>query len=55
MYFITDQCRNCSICIMECPMAAIDQGLNRCAIRQDDCIQCGSCIEVCPADAIIEA
>lgn len=55
MFFITDQCKNCGICSQECPMEAIDQGLNRYVIRQDDCILCGACLKACPSDAVTEA
>ena len=48
-----DLCRQCELCIKNCPVDAITGARKEFTeIRPDDCIGCRMCISVCPWDAI---
>ena len=52
-YFITEDCRGCSLCLKSCPVHAIT-GIfkQRHVINSAACIDCGTCAVVCAASAI---
>ncbi len=45
-------CRNCSLCIDDCPAEAIVQAEGHVVIDDKKCIGCGECLVVCKHDAI---
>ena len=51
---LKERCRNCGMCIGECPENAIFRMGDRCMIDRNKCNDCGECIPVCPVHAIKE-
>ena len=45
------QCKDCYLCLRECPVKAISFADHRSQIIEDRCILCGRCMHVCPQDA----
>ncbi len=46
----TEECNNCSICVRQCPMAAINQEDVR-SVDSTLCIHCNACVKACPQGA----
>jgi NADH:ubiquinone oxidoreductase subunit F (NADH-binding)/(2Fe-2S) ferredoxin/NAD-dependent dihydropyrimidine dehydrogenase PreA subunit len=54
-YFITDNCKGCTLCKKVCPVNAISgETKKQHTINKDLCIKCGACMEKCPFKAIIK-
>jgi ferredoxin len=51
---LKDRCRNCGICMGECPEKAILRMGDKCMIDTNKCNGCRLCIPVCPVSAIKE-
>jgi len=52
-YTINDLCNGCTICVVQCPVGAIEgEAYKTFAINQDLCIHCGNCRKVCPINAV---
>lgn len=45
------QCKDCYLCLRECPVKAISFADHHSQIIEDRCILCGRCMHVCPQDA----
>ncbi len=45
------QCRDCYLCLRECPVKAIAIKNHQARVIEDRCILCGHCTLVCPQDA----
>jgi Pyruvate/2-oxoacid:ferredoxin oxidoreductase delta subunit len=46
-----DVCTKCSLCVRNCPVAAIDMRDSR-IVFLDNCVACGVCAAICPESAI---
>ena len=46
------KCKNCGLCIENCPLAAMTNNNGLPAIDYKQCIQCFCCDEICPHNAI---
>ena len=54
-YFITDDCKGCTLCIKACPVDAISGERKELHIIDTDvCIKCDACVAKCPFKAIIK-
>ncbi len=54
-YRITDQCKGCTLCSKNCPVAAITGQLKqRHTIDPDRCVSCGLCGKLCAFGAIVD-
>ena len=54
-YFITDDCKGCTLCIKACPVDAIKGERKELhVIDTDACIKCDACVDKCPFNAIIK-
>jgi NADH:ubiquinone oxidoreductase subunit F (NADH-binding)/(2Fe-2S) ferredoxin/NAD-dependent dihydropyrimidine dehydrogenase PreA subunit len=52
--YITENCRGCTQCAKNCPVAAISgKAKERYSIDQDKCVNCGACLKTCKFNAII--
>lgn len=53
---VTDKCRRCGKCVVNCPVAAIslEKGDTQARIDKSICIECGYCKSICPYSAIID-
>ena len=47
------QCKDCYLCLRECPVKAISFAGHHSQIIEDRCLLCGRCMHVCPQDANI--
>ncbi len=47
------KCKDCYLCLRECPVKAIDIINHQAKIIKDRCILCGKCTLVCPQNAKI--
>jgi len=53
-YEITDDCTECTNCVVVCPTLAIGLGDGKFVIDANLCIDCGKCKAVCNENAILE-
>ena len=54
-YFITDDCKGCTLCVKACPVDAISGERKELHIIDTDvCIKCDACVAKCPFKAIIK-
>lgn len=44
-------CKNCGICVENCPAGALSMADGRVCFDQEKCVQCDTCIHVCPNDS----
>lgn len=57
--YITSECINCDLCVVECPNEAIFMGDEIYEINSDLCTECighadePSCVQVCPVECIL--
>jgi CRP-like cAMP-binding protein len=53
-YLVPNTCRSCldPVCMVQCPVRAIQRGDLKEMVIQNWCIQCGRCAEQCPYDSI---
>ncbi len=51
-YQVTRGCTFCGTCVDECPIEAIEMGLEGAKIDQEKCTGCGVCEENCASEAI---
>ncbi|KPK42727.1 MAG: hypothetical protein AMJ78_01510 [Omnitrophica WOR_2 bacterium SM23_29] len=49
---LTSKCTACKLCIVNCPVDAIEIKNKAACIKEDICIGCGDCLVVCRDDAI---
>ena len=55
---VSQDCTHCGLCIRNCPMGAIGNGVENDGIdnphltKHDECIVCLACVRVCPAQAV---
>ncbi|MFH1995671.1 MAG: electron transfer flavoprotein subunit alpha [Candidatus Omnitrophota bacterium] len=47
-----EKCTGCTICVKECPFAAIEMKDTKAVIDLDKCTLCGACVDVCEPKAI---
>lgn len=52
LYYITDKCIGCKMCVSKCPQNCIDVSGVPFAIVQKNCLHCGNCKEVCSFCAV---
>ncbi len=52
MRVISEKCKGCGSCVLDCPQAAIKL-LKRRASIGEACSQCGACVKLCPVGAIL--
>lgn len=49
---INDDCTKCGVCVEECPVDAIFEGILTMEVDETKCIMCRWCTKVCPIDQI---
>lgn len=52
MLVLTEKCKGCAQCVLDCPTGAIRVKKKKATISEA-CTQCGACLKVCPEDALI--
>ena len=53
IYLVSDRCKKCNACVVNCPLGAIESTQQRVAITKN-CVECGICKKVCPFQAIVD-
>jgi ferredoxin len=54
-FFITENCKGCTLCAKKCPANAISGELKgQHVIDQSKCIKCGACLDSCKFNAIVK-
>lgn len=48
----TKECRQCNICLRNCPVNAITYKETKIVINRNDCIHCYRCVSICPFHGI---